>query len=172
MRPIHQPIGTGVLLWRLFDFGKVDAEVGEARGASAEALAEHRQSVLRAARDVEDALVELSQSEVRVLQLEDEVAAVTRSCVLSERAYQAGCITLTDVLDATSATSRVPAVPSSNTQRRIMHLSCATTWALIFRLSREISIRASIDDAYPIGVSQRREEEHLAPIGIDLCICG
>jgi len=29
-----QPVGTGALRWRLFDFGKVDAEVAQARGAN------------------------------------------------------------------------------------------------------------------------------------------
>jgi len=40
--------GAAGLRWRLFDFGKVDAEVGQAKGAEAEALAKYRQSVLRA----------------------------------------------------------------------------------------------------------------------------
>ena len=49
----HHPrrIPTGALRWRLFDFGKVDAEVDSARSADAEVLASHRQSVLRAAED-------------------------------------------------------------------------------------------------------------------------
>jgi NodT family efflux transporter outer membrane factor (OMF) lipoprotein len=95
-----QPVGTGALSWRLFDFGKVDAEVAEARGANAEALAQYRQAALKAAEDVEDALVSLSQTEAHVVELQDEVASLTRSRDLSETAYQAGSITLTDVLDA------------------------------------------------------------------------
>jgi NodT family efflux transporter outer membrane factor (OMF) lipoprotein len=95
-----QPIGTGALQWRLFDFGKVDAEVKQARGANAEALAQFRQAALKATEDVEDAFIALSQTELRVRELEQEVTALTRARDLSEKAYRAGSITLTDVLDA------------------------------------------------------------------------
>jgi NodT family efflux transporter outer membrane factor (OMF) lipoprotein len=95
-----QPAVTGGLRWRLFDFGKVDAEVADARGANAQALAQYRQTVLKAAEDVENAFTALSQTEARRHEVEDEVAALTKSRDLSERAYKAGAITLTDVLDA------------------------------------------------------------------------
>ena len=95
-----QPIGSGALRWRLFDFGKVDAEVAQAKGAHAEALAQYRQSVLKAAEDVENSLMTLSQLQDRAQQLQDEVGALERARLLSERAYKAGSITLTDVLDA------------------------------------------------------------------------
>jgi NodT family efflux transporter outer membrane factor (OMF) lipoprotein len=95
-----QPVGTGALQWRLFDFGKVDAEVKQARGANAEALAQFRQAALKATEDVEDAFITLSQTELRVRELEQEVTALTRARDLSEKAYRAGSITLTDVLDA------------------------------------------------------------------------
>jgi hypothetical protein len=95
-----QAISTGAISWRLFDFGKVDAEVASARGANAEALAQYRQSVLKAAEDVEDALVSLSQTEAHVVELEGEVGSLARSRDLSQKAYQAGSIVLTDVLDA------------------------------------------------------------------------
>jgi NodT family efflux transporter outer membrane factor (OMF) lipoprotein len=95
-----QPIGTGALRWRLFDFGKVNAEVAQARGANAEALAEYRQAALKATEDVEDALFVLSQTEVRLQELQGEVASLTRARYLSQRAYEAGAIPLTDVLDA------------------------------------------------------------------------
>jgi NodT family efflux transporter outer membrane factor (OMF) lipoprotein len=95
-----QPIGTGAVSWRLFDFGKVDAEVAQARGAQAEALAQYRQAALKAAEDVENALISLSQTEVHVEELQGEVDSLARARDLSQRAYQAGSITLTDVLDA------------------------------------------------------------------------
>jgi NodT family efflux transporter outer membrane factor (OMF) lipoprotein len=95
-----QAVGTGAVRWRLFDFGKVDAEVAQARGANAEALAVYRQAVLRAAEDVENALVILAQTEVHVVQLQDQVQSLLRARDLSEQAYRAGAITLTDVLDA------------------------------------------------------------------------
>jgi NodT family efflux transporter outer membrane factor (OMF) lipoprotein len=95
-----QPIGTGAVSWRLFDFGKVDAEVAQAHGAQAEALAQFRQAALKAAEDVENALIALSQTEVHVAELQGEVDSLARARDLSQKAYQAGSITLTDVLDA------------------------------------------------------------------------
>jgi NodT family efflux transporter outer membrane factor (OMF) lipoprotein len=94
-----QPSIGGLVRWRLFDFGKIDAEVAQARGANAQALAEYRLAVLRACEDVENALVTLSQTELRNNELADEVAALTRARDLSEVAYKAGDIPLTDVLD-------------------------------------------------------------------------
>jgi outer membrane protein TolC len=95
-----QPIGTGALRWRLFDFGKVEAEVAQSRGTYAEALAEYRHAALKATEDIENALMELAQTQVRLEELQDEVASLTRARDLSERAYKAGAIPLTDVLDA------------------------------------------------------------------------
>jgi outer membrane protein TolC len=88
------------LRWRLFDFGKVAAEVAQSRGAYAEALAEYRQAALRATEDIENALMELAQTQVRLQELQGEVASLTRARDLSERAYKSGAIPLTDVLDA------------------------------------------------------------------------
>jgi NodT family efflux transporter outer membrane factor (OMF) lipoprotein len=95
-----QPIGTGALRWRLFDFGKVDAEVAGARGRDAEALALYRQTVLHAAEDVENAFMELSQTELQTQELQDEVIALTRARDLSQESFSSGVIPLTDVLDA------------------------------------------------------------------------
>jgi len=60
-----QPGAIAGLRWRLFDFGRVEAEVKQARGANAEALAGYRSSVLHAADDVEDSLYALTQFEAR-----------------------------------------------------------------------------------------------------------
>ena len=95
-----QPIGGGALRWRLFDFGKVAAEVEKARGADAEALAVYRNTVLRAAEDVENALSGLAQTEADMIELQDEVQSLVKARDLAEQAYRAGSITLTDVLDA------------------------------------------------------------------------
>jgi NodT family efflux transporter outer membrane factor (OMF) lipoprotein len=95
-----QPVGSGALRWRLFDFGKVDAEVKEARGAYAEALADYKEAALKATEDVENAFMTLTQTELRTQELQQEVDALSRARDLSEKAYRAGSITLTDVLDA------------------------------------------------------------------------
>lgn len=88
------------LRWRLFDFGRVNAEVKQARGANAEALIAYRQAVLKAAEDVENALASLYETEAYKVEVQAEVKSLTRSRDLSQEAYRAGSITLTDVLDA------------------------------------------------------------------------
>ena len=95
-----QPQAAAGLRWRLFDFGKVDAEVDQAKGAEAEALANYRQSVLRAAEDVENAFTALVQTEIHGQELTREVAALKRARDASQAAYDRGVIPLTDVLDA------------------------------------------------------------------------
>jgi outer membrane protein TolC len=55
---------------------------------------------LKATEDIENAMMELAQAQARLEQLEDEVESLTRARDLSQRAYKAGAITLTDVLDA------------------------------------------------------------------------
>jgi NodT family efflux transporter outer membrane factor (OMF) lipoprotein len=95
-----QPQGIAGLRWRVFDFGKVSAEVAQARGANAEALARYQQAVLRAAEEVENAFTSLVQLEAHQQELFAEVTALKRSRNASQEAYQGGVIALTDVLDA------------------------------------------------------------------------
>jgi len=95
-----QPTAVAGLRWRLFDFGRVDAEVKQARGANAEALVQYRSSVLRATEDVEDAFNALAQSESRRDEIASEIGSLQRVKNLSEQSYKAGVIPLTDVLDA------------------------------------------------------------------------
>jgi NodT family efflux transporter outer membrane factor (OMF) lipoprotein len=95
-----QPQLVTGLRWRLFDFGRVDAEVSQAQSTMAESLAQYRQSVLRAAEDVENALTTYVQMEAQQHIVEREIAALKRVRATSEEAYEAGAIALTDVLDA------------------------------------------------------------------------
>jgi NodT family efflux transporter outer membrane factor (OMF) lipoprotein len=95
-----QPVSVVGLRWRLFDFGRVGAEVQQARGANAEALLQYRSSVLHAAEDVEDAFSLLVQSENRRNEILREIAELQRVRDRSEESYTAGVIPLTDVLDA------------------------------------------------------------------------
>lgn len=95
-----QPVSVVGLRWRLFDFGRVAAEVAEARGANAEALIQYRSSVLHAAEDVEDAFSLLVQSENRRNEIVREITELQRVRQRAEESYAAGVIPLTDVLDA------------------------------------------------------------------------
>ena len=94
-----QPQAAAGLRWRLFDFGRVDAEVAAAKGGEAEALARYRQSMLHATEDVENAIVTLTQLEAQDRELKTQVAAQTQARDASEEAYRGGAVSLFEVLD-------------------------------------------------------------------------
>lgn len=98
-----QASGGGALRWRLFDFGRVDADVAGARGHEAEALARYRASVLRATEDVETALTRLAESRTEIAIRIRQVDALTRSRDKTRQAYQGGVLALVAVLDADRA---------------------------------------------------------------------
>ncbi len=95
-----QPEAVAGLRWRLFEFGKIDDEVLEAKGSYAEALADYRDAILTATGDVENGFMALAQAEQQQAQLQDEVSALTKARDSSQRAYADGAIPLTDVLGA------------------------------------------------------------------------
>ncbi|WP_420992459.1 efflux transporter outer membrane subunit [Cupriavidus sp. 30B13] len=94
-----QPVGVAGLRWRLFDFGRVDAEVAQARGANAEALVNYRNAMLRATEDVENAVVTLTELEAQGKELGTEIDAHVRARGASEDAYKGGAVSLFEVLD-------------------------------------------------------------------------
>lgn len=96
---VQASAGAG-LRWRLFDFGRVDAEVAAAKGREAEALAAWRGSVLRAAEDVETALSRLAEAHTEREALTRRVAALTKARDQTRMAYEGGVAALIDVLDA------------------------------------------------------------------------
>lgn len=98
-----QAQGGAGLRWRLFDFGKVDAEVAGARGRSAEALIVYRGTVLRATEEVETALVRLVEGRAEVASLTEQVAVLRRARGQAQAAYESGAVALVDVLDADRA---------------------------------------------------------------------
>jgi outer membrane protein TolC len=88
------------LRWRLFDFGRVDAEVAIARGREQEALAAYRGTVLRATEDVEAALSQFIESRAEAEVLRREISALTRAREQAQTAYEGGVLPLLEVLDA------------------------------------------------------------------------
>lgn len=88
------------LRWRLFDFGRVDAEIRAAKGRNVEALIAYRQAVLRASQDVEDALSTVVQEEARTAALKKGEASLMRAQHSSVAAYRGGMVSLIEVLDA------------------------------------------------------------------------
>ncbi|MBI1907282.1 MAG: efflux transporter outer membrane subunit [Rhodocyclales bacterium] len=95
-----QAQGVLGLRWRLFDFGRVDAQIAAARGQEAEALAAWRLAVLRATEDVENAFSALIKRETQVGILERGESAVARARANSLAAYQGGVVSLIEVLNA------------------------------------------------------------------------
>ena len=95
-----QANGVFGLRWRLFDFGRVDAEIKAAKGRNAEALAAYRLTVLRASQDVEDAFSTLVQQEARAAVLAQGETSLTRGRSASFAAYKGGVASLIEVLDA------------------------------------------------------------------------
>jgi NodT family efflux transporter outer membrane factor (OMF) lipoprotein len=96
--PAFQPQAFLGLHWRLFDFGRVDAEVAQARGVRAQALAEYRQRMLRATEDVEDAVVALTELELQRVDLAREVDAHQSARDAAADAYKGGAASLIEVL--------------------------------------------------------------------------
>jgi NodT family efflux transporter outer membrane factor (OMF) lipoprotein len=96
----NQAQGVLGLRWRLFDFGRVDAEIKAAKGRNAESLAAYQQSVLRATADVEDSFSSLVKREDQARVLGDGEQSLSSARTASEVAYKAGAVSLIEVLDA------------------------------------------------------------------------
>ncbi|MNO51079.1 Toluene efflux pump outer membrane protein TtgI precursor [compost metagenome] len=86
--------------WRLFDFGRINAQIDLAKGQEAEALAAYRQSVLRACEDVESAFSALINREQQSTQLAQGESAYAKARATSFVAYEKGVVSLIEVLDA------------------------------------------------------------------------
>lgn len=95
-----QAQGVAGLRWRLFDFGRINADIKAARGANAEALAAYRQSVLRASEDVENALTALTKRDQQQQVLAGGEQSLAHARGESETAYKGGVVSLIEVLDA------------------------------------------------------------------------
>lgn len=96
----NQAQGILGLRWRLFDFGRVDAEIAAAKGANAEVLAAYRLAVLRASQDVEDAFSALVKREAQAQSLATGERSLARAREASFAAYRGGVVSLIEVLDA------------------------------------------------------------------------
>lgn len=95
-----QSAGVLGLRWRLFDFGRINAQIDQAKGQEAEALASYRLSVLRATEDVENAFSALINRESQASTLVAGETSLTRARQSSFIAYQNGTASLIDVLNA------------------------------------------------------------------------
>lgn len=95
-----QASGVLGLHWRLFDFGRINAQIDQAKGREAEMLAAYRLAALRATEDVEDAFTELVEHEAQAAELDAAVGSLTGARNASFAAYQGGVVSLIEVLHA------------------------------------------------------------------------
>ncbi|WP_198918614.1 efflux transporter outer membrane subunit [Pseudomonas chlororaphis] len=96
----NQSAGVLGLRWRLFDFGRINAQIDQAKGQEAEALAAYRQSVLRATEDVENAFSALVNRDAQAAPLTEGEASLAQARQSSFIAYEKGTASLIDVLHA------------------------------------------------------------------------
>lgn len=95
-----QAAGVLGLRWRLFDFGRINAQIELSKGQQAELLAAYRLCALRATEDVENALSALVKREEQAALLTQGVDALSRARGASFAAYQRGALSLMEVLQA------------------------------------------------------------------------
>lgn len=95
-----QAAGAVGLRWRLFDFGRIDAQIEQAKGQEAEMLAAYRLAALRATEDVENAMSALVKREEQSAVLTQGVDSLSRARGASFAAYQKGVVSLIEVLQA------------------------------------------------------------------------
>lgn len=102
----NQAAGVLGLRWRLFDFGRINAQIGMAKGQEAERLSAYRLAVLRATEDVENALSALVKREEQAAQLSLGVDSLGRARSASFAAYQKGVVSRFEVLQADDSVLR------------------------------------------------------------------
>ncbi|HEX5337862.1 MAG TPA: TolC family protein [Gallionella sp.] len=95
-----QAAGVLGLRWRLFDFGRINAQIEQAKGQEAEMLAAYRLAVLRATEDVENAFSALVKREEQTTVLTQGVDSLSRARGVSFAAYQKGVVSMIEVLQA------------------------------------------------------------------------
>ena len=95
-----QAAGVLGLRWRLFDFGRINAQIDLAQGQEAEMLAAYRLAVLRATEDVENTFSALVRREEQAGVLAQAVDSLGRARGASFAAYQKGVVSLIEVLQA------------------------------------------------------------------------
>jgi NodT family efflux transporter outer membrane factor (OMF) lipoprotein len=96
----NQAAGVLGLRWRLFDFGRINAQIQQAKGQQAEMLAAYRLAALHATEDVENAFSALVKREEQTAVLDRGVDSLGRARAASFAAYQRGVVSLIEVLQA------------------------------------------------------------------------
>lgn len=96
----NQAAGVLGLRWRLFDFGRINAQIDFAKGKELEALSAYRQAALRATEDVENSISTLIRRDQQVEALTQGELSLQQARESSYVAYQKGVSSFIDVLHA------------------------------------------------------------------------
>ena len=95
----NRAAGVVGLRWRLFDFGRVQAEVAMSEAKNAEALLAYRLTVLKATEEVENALTAVLKKNAQQRILTAAEASLVKSRDFAEAGYKKGALSLLDVLE-------------------------------------------------------------------------
>lgn len=101
-----QAAGVLGLRWRLFDFGRINAQIDQAKGLEAEMLAAYKLAALHATEDVENAFSALVKREEQATVLSQGVDSLAQARAASFSAYEKGIASLIEVLQADEALLR------------------------------------------------------------------
>jgi len=86
--------------WRIFDAGRIRANIQAQDARQEQALDAYQQTVLTAFEDVENALVSYAKEQTRRRSLEDAVTSSRQSLQLAQKLYKNGLTDFINVLDA------------------------------------------------------------------------
>jgi NodT family efflux transporter outer membrane factor (OMF) lipoprotein len=86
--------------WRIFDAGRIRANIKVQNARQEQALAAYEQTTLTAFEDVENGLVAYANEQIRRQSLEDAVASSRKSLDLANKLYASGLTDFLHVLDA------------------------------------------------------------------------
>jgi NodT family efflux transporter outer membrane factor (OMF) lipoprotein len=93
-------LAAPTLSWNFLDFGRLRAQVREARAINEESLATYQSTVLQALQDAESSLSRFGHQRENVGALEDALTVSRRSAQLASDRYQGGTASSLDALDA------------------------------------------------------------------------
>ena len=88
------------MTWRIFDYGRIHAQIKGANARQEQALATYEETVLTTFQNVEDGLVAYANEQTRYQALNDSVVANQRALQISTELYRTGNGDFLSVLDS------------------------------------------------------------------------
>jgi outer membrane protein TolC len=85
--------------WPIFDAGKIRSNIALQNELTQQATIAYRQSILQALRDVEDAIANYRQEQIRRMSLIDSVTSSRDAVMLARDQYRQGVVSFLTVLD-------------------------------------------------------------------------